>query len=134
MDAADLCAGAAETCSPAICNLKPHTTVHLEARTYFLDRQVWLPPGARILGEGPGKTVIKACGKYLSPDVIRQDKAADVLGGCNSYTKAVGGKSSGRRGFLLGNDTYGTLQFIAEHFFTNHRIDTYSRRFYNSWA
>ena len=77
---ADVCAhmDPSETCSPEICDLQPHTTVRLEAKTYFQNTSVVLPEGANLIGAGINKTIVISCGA----------------------------PSSGRRGFILGNDTY----------------------------
>ena len=77
---ADVCANlsAAERCSPEICSAQPHTRVKLEARTYYHDRSIMLPPGAALIGAGVNRTFVIACGE----------------------------PSAGRRGFILNNDTY----------------------------
>ena len=77
---ADVCAHLApsETCSPEICNLKPYSTVRLEAKTYYQNTSVQLPEGTQLIGAGINKTIIIACGA----------------------------PSSGRRGFILGNNSY----------------------------
>jgi hypothetical protein len=69
---------AAEKCSPEICNLTAGATVRLEARTYYQDRSVQLQPGSRLVGAGINRTMIVACGL----------------------------PSSGRRGFILNNNSY----------------------------
>ena len=76
----DVCAHLSpdDTCSPEICTLKPHTTVQLEAKTYYQNRSIELPQGVRLIGAGINKTIVVACGP----------------------------PSSGRRGFILGNNTY----------------------------
>ena len=60
----DVCAPLppAETCSLEICSLKPHTTVRLEARTYYQNASIQLPEGVRLIGAGINKTIIVACG------------------------------------------------------------------------
>ena len=68
----------AQKCSPAICNMKPHTRVQLEAKVYYIDREVLLPEGAQLIGAGVNKTRIVACGE----------------------------PSSGRRTLVLNNDSY----------------------------
>ena len=68
----------AETCSPEICELRPHTTVRLEAKIYYQNTSIVLPEGARLIGAGINRTTIIACGA----------------------------PSSGRRGFILGNHSY----------------------------
>jgi len=77
---ADVCEGMSpsETCSPEICAMQPHKTVHLEARTYYQDRSIQLPEGAQLVGAGVNQTIVVACGA----------------------------PSSGRRGFILGNHSY----------------------------
>ncbi len=81
----DVCAhlAPAERCSPEICALPAApgggAAVHrLAARTYYQDRPVLLPAGARVVGAGINKTFVVACGA----------------------------PSSGRRGFILNNNTY----------------------------
>ena len=76
----DVCAAMdpSETCSPEICGLGPNATVLLEARTYYQNRSIQLPAGARLVGAGVNKTFVVACGA----------------------------PSSGRRGFILGNHSY----------------------------
>ena len=68
----------AQKCSPAICDMKPHTRVQLEAKVYYIDREVLLPEGAQLIGAGVNKTRIVACGE----------------------------PSSGRRTLVLNNDSY----------------------------
>lgn len=77
---ADVCANlpAAERCSPEICNMTAGSVVRLEARDYYQDRSVLLPPRSRLIGAGINKTVVIACGA----------------------------PSSGRRGFILNNNSY----------------------------
>lgn len=65
-------------CSPEICSIAAGAHVQLEARTYYQDQAVVLPPGARIVGAGINKTVIVNCGA----------------------------PSTTMRGFILGNNTY----------------------------
>ena len=81
----DVCAHMepSEKCSPEICDLKPGTTVRLEEKTYYQDRSIVMPAGVQLIGAGINKTIIVACGHYnnrLNP--------------------------AGRRGFILGNNTY----------------------------
>ena len=65
-------------CSPEICSIATGARVELQARTYYQDRVVVLPPGAQVVGAGINKTVVVNCGA----------------------------PSSEMRGFILGNDTY----------------------------
>ena len=65
-------------CSPEICNIAAGAHVQLEARTYYQDRVVVLPAGARVVGAGINKTVVINCGE----------------------------PSTEMRGFILGNNTY----------------------------
>lgn len=77
----DVCANQSIQCSPELCSadiLKPGARVLLGEKTYFQNISVVLPPGASIIGAGINKTFVVACGA----------------------------PSSGRRGFILGNDTY----------------------------
>ncbi len=67
-----------ETCSPEICNLQPHTTVRLKAKKYYQNTSIVIPQGAQVIGAGINKTIIISCGA----------------------------PSSGRRGFILGNNSY----------------------------
>ena len=48
---ADVCAhlDPSETCSPEICSLQPHTTVRLEAKTYYQNTNIVLPEGAQLI-------------------------------------------------------------------------------------
>ena len=77
---ADVCAhlNPSETCSPEICELQPHTTVRLEPKVYYQNTSIVLPEGVQLIGAGINKTIVIACGA----------------------------PSSGRRGFILGNNTY----------------------------
>ena len=79
----DVCAHLSDAakCSPEICSplvLRPYARVQLQARTYFQDRQIQLPEGAALVGMGVNQTYIVSCGP----------------------------PSSGRRGLLLGNNSY----------------------------
>ena len=65
-------------CSPEICDLKPNSTVRLEAKTYYQNISIQIPEGTQVIGAGINKTIIIACGE----------------------------PSSGRRGFILGNNSY----------------------------
>jgi len=73
-------------------------TVRLEAKTYFIDRQILLPKGTRLIGAGTGQTMIVALGRPLG----RRDV-------CRNFNDC-------RRGFLLNDNTY------VGHF-TFHGID-----------
>ena len=74
----DVCAHLPQRCSPEICNIAAGDHIQLEARTYYQDRVVILPTGARVVGAGINRTVIVNCGA----------------------------PSTQMRGFILGNDTY----------------------------
>ena len=58
--------------------MKSFGQVQLEAKTYYQNRSILLPEGARLSGSGVNKTYIIACGA----------------------------PSSGRRGFILNNNSY----------------------------
>eukprot|EP01047_Picozoa_sp_COSAG01_P065956 COSAG01_NODE_9010_length_2583_cov_3.615539_1_plen_584_part_00 len=77
---ADVCADLdpQHRCSPEICDLQPHSTVRLEAKTYYQNTSIQIPEGTQVIGAGINKTIIVACGA----------------------------PSSGRRGFILGNHSY----------------------------
>ena len=78
---ADVCAhfpASEPRCSPEICSIAAGAHVQLEARTYYQDRAVLLPAGARVFGAGINRTFVVNCGA----------------------------PSSEMRGFILGNDTY----------------------------
>ena len=77
----DVCQNISVQCSPELCNpdiLKPNAVVLLEATTYYQNASIVLPPGASIIGAGINKTYVVSCGA----------------------------PSSGRRGFVLGNNSY----------------------------
>ena len=76
----DVCAhlNKADRCSPAICEMKAFQEVKLEAKTYYQDRSILLPEGSKLIGQGINKTYIVSCGA----------------------------PSSGRRGFILNNNTH----------------------------
>lgn len=76
---ADVCTHlpASERCSPEICSIAPRAHVQLEARTYYQDRALVLPAGARVVGAGINKTIVVNCGA----------------------------PSTEMRGFILGNNT-----------------------------
>ena len=61
-----------------ICDVSAGALVRLEARTYYQDRAVVLPAGARLVGAGINKTVVVNCGVPTTE----------------------------MRGFILGNNTY----------------------------
>ena len=65
-------------CSPEICNITAGAHVQLEARTYYQDKALVLPAGARLVGAGINKTVVVNCGE----------------------------PSTEMRGFILGNNTF----------------------------
>lgn len=67
-----------DRCSPEICKMKAFQEVKLEAKTYYQDRSILLPEGSKLIGQGINKTYIISCGA----------------------------PSSGRRGFILNNNTY----------------------------
>jgi hypothetical protein len=68
----------AEKCSPEICNMTAYAEVQLEAKTYYQDKSILLPEGTKLVGKGINKTYIISCGA----------------------------PSSGRRGFILNNNSY----------------------------
>jgi hypothetical protein len=77
----DVCAGLPTACSPELCDpavLRPGAFVQLAVQTYYHNMSVVLPPGASVVGAGINQTFVVACGV----------------------------PSSGRRGFILGNDSY----------------------------
>jgi len=76
-------------CSPEICSIDgENQIVQLQAGTYCIDRQVFLPKGTTLRGAGVGKTFIKAIGEPLD----RNSKCLGVL--------------SCRRGFILNDNTF----------------------------
>lgn len=89
----DVCGDQYPKCSPELCdNIAEDTTIHLKAGTYYIDRQIALPKGAKIIGAGVDKTIVKACGP---PDE-----------NCDYSCNFCDDNSGGRRGFLLNSDTY----------------------------
>lgn len=76
----DVCAhlSDSERCSPEICRMVPYQHIQLEAQTYYQDRSILLPEGVNLVGAGINKTFIVSCGL----------------------------PSSGRRGFILNNNTH----------------------------
>ena len=81
---ADVCGhlDPAERCSPEICDLKPHATVRLAAKTYYQNASIQLPEGAVVVGAGINKTFVISCGAPSN------------------------GRNPARRGFILGNHSY----------------------------
>ena len=73
----------------------PGRKVQLEAKTYLIDRQYQLPPGTELRGVGTSpshRTVIKAVGVAYSA--------------CAGAATSKPGLVQGRRGLLLGDDTF----------------------------
>ena len=81
---ADVCGhlAPAERCSPEICDLKPHATVRLAAKTYYQNASIQLPDGAVVVGAGINRTFVISCGAPSN------------------------GRNPARRGFILGNHSY----------------------------
>jgi hypothetical protein len=52
---------AAERCSPEICSIEPHSTVRLQAKTYYQNASLVLPEGSHVIGAGINKTTIISC-------------------------------------------------------------------------
>lgn len=81
--------GSSTTCSKEICDLQQeYVTVHLEAKRYVIDRQIFLPKGTRLIGAGINQTFIVAHGDTLT----RKDFCRN--------------KNECRRGLILNTDTY----------------------------